>query len=71
MIRSGAVKANIGHLEGASGVASVIKAIVVLEQAIIPPNANFEHVNPSIDIQFLNIKASFNAPREGQWRQQA
>ena len=52
----GAVKSNIGHLEGCSGIASVIKTILVLEKGIIPPNTNFERANPKIDIEFLKIK---------------
>ena len=52
----GAVKSNVGHLEGASGIAGVIKAILVLENAIIPPNASFERLNPAIDTDFLRIK---------------
>ena len=52
----GAVKSNVGHLEGASGIAGVIKAILVLEKAIIPPNASFERLNPAIDADFLRIK---------------
>ncbi|MCJ1389859.1 hypothetical protein MMC18_002716 [Xylographa bjoerkii] len=51
----GAVKSNIGHLEGASGVAGIIKTIMVLETGIIPPNANFERLNPDIDADFLKI----------------
>ncbi|MCJ1398962.1 hypothetical protein MMC11_002163 [Xylographa trunciseda] len=51
----GAVKSNIGHLEGASGVAGVIKTIMVLETGIIPPNANFERLNPDIDADSLKI----------------
>lgn len=54
----GAVKSNIGHLEGCSGLASVIKTILVLEKGIIPPNANFEQVNSKIDAEFLKIKVS-------------
>ncbi|KAF7595543.1 hypothetical protein BBP40_005578 [Aspergillus hancockii] len=52
----GAVKSNIGHLEGASGIAAVIKAIVVLESGLIPPNANFERLNPKIDLEYLCLK---------------
>lgn len=52
----GAVKPNIGHLEGGSGVAAVIKAILILEKGLIPPNANFESLNPDIDAEFLHLK---------------
>ncbi|KAM3083977.1 hypothetical protein ACMFMG_001916 [Clarireedia jacksonii] len=52
----GAVKANIGHLEGASGIAGIIKTIMVLEKGVIPPNTNFERLNPNIDQDFFNIK---------------
>ena len=44
----GAVKSNIGHTEGASGLAGLIKTILILEKAIIPPNALFEKENPKI-----------------------
>ncbi len=57
MIASGAVKSNIGHLEGASGIAGVIKTIMVLEKGVIPPNANFERLNPKIDAHSLHLKA--------------
>ncbi|KAF2180759.1 reducing type I polyketide synthase [Zopfia rhizophila CBS 207.26] len=52
----GALKSNIGHLEGASGIAGVIKTILVLEKGVIPPNANFTEVNPRIDPDWLRIK---------------
>ncbi|PVH98548.1 hypothetical protein DM02DRAFT_657248 [Periconia macrospinosa] len=55
----GSVKANIGHLEGASGLAAVIKACLMLEKGIIPRSANFEKLNPRIDDIGLNIRASF------------
>lgn len=54
----GALKSNIGHLEGASGLAALVKAVLVLERGIIPPNANFEKLNPKIDAEFLKLKAS-------------
>jgi len=56
LLVSGAVKSNIGHLEGGSGLASLIKTILILEKGVIPPNANFERVNPKIDTQALNIE---------------
>ncbi|PTB74995.1 polyketide synthase [Trichoderma longibrachiatum ATCC 18648] len=46
----GAVKSAIGHTEGASGLAGIIKSVMVLESAMIPPNTNFEKVNPKIPI---------------------
>ncbi|MCJ1405286.1 hypothetical protein MMC11_008513 [Xylographa trunciseda] len=52
----GAVKTNIGHLEGASGIAGLIKTILVLEKGIIPPNIWYERPNPRILLGEWNIK---------------
>ncbi|KAL9639081.1 MAG: hypothetical protein Q9204_001255 [Flavoplaca sp. TL-2023a] len=52
----GAVKSNIGHLEGSSGLAGLIKAALAVEKAIIPPNAWFEKLNKSIDSMEWNLK---------------
>lgn len=56
IFNSGAVKSNVGHLEGASGIAGIVKAILVLERGIIPPNTNFERLNPKIKANMLNIR---------------
>ncbi|KAI1735289.1 reducing type I polyketide synthase, partial [Xylaria scruposa] len=52
----GAVKSNLGHLEGTSGLAGVVKSILALERGVIPPNANLETLNPRIDDEFFNLK---------------
>ena len=45
----GAVKTNMGHLEGAAGIAGFIKAALAVHRAQIPPNLNFAQWNPAID----------------------
>jgi acyl transferase domain-containing protein/thioesterase domain-containing protein len=45
----GSVKTNIGHLDTAAGVASLIKATLALANGRIPPTLHFESPNPEID----------------------
>ena len=45
----GAVKTNMGHLEGAAGIAGFIKAALSVHRGQIPPNLNFTQWNPAID----------------------
>ncbi|KAK9764861.1 hypothetical protein K7432_007299 [Basidiobolus ranarum] len=52
----GSIKSNIGHLEGASGIAGVIKTIVSLERGKIPPLYNSkEPVNPLLEMDKYGI----------------
>ncbi|RDA94924.1 hypothetical protein CP533_0174 [Ophiocordyceps camponoti-saundersi (nom. inval.)] len=44
----GSVKPNVGHGEGASGITSIIKAALSLENSTIPPNINFSTPSPRI-----------------------
>ncbi|RYP15361.1 hypothetical protein DL765_005752 [Monosporascus sp. GIB2] len=46
----GSVKTNLGHSEGASGLSSVIKMTLALENETIPPNLNFTTPNPKNEI---------------------
>ncbi len=47
--RLGSVKTNIGHLDTAAGVASLIKTSLALHHKEIPPSLGFEKPNPAID----------------------
>lgn len=47
-IQIGSVKPNLGHSEGASGLTSVIKSVLALENRVIPPNIKFSEPNPDI-----------------------
>ncbi|PKW00396.1 Acyl transferase domain-containing protein [Streptomyces sp. 1222.5] len=47
----GAVKANIGHLDAAAGLASLIKALMVVKEAVVPPVAGFSELNPLLETE--------------------
>jgi phthiocerol/phenolphthiocerol synthesis type-I polyketide synthase E len=47
----GSVKTNLGHLEVAAGMAGLIKAVLAVERAEIPPSLHFERPNPQIDFE--------------------
>jgi acyl transferase domain-containing protein len=57
----GALKSNIGHPEAASGIAGIIKTVLVLEAGIIPPNRYPERINPVIASKCTNLKFPLEA----------
>ena len=52
----GSIKSNIGHLESSSGLAALIKAVLVLENAAIPPNADYTRPKPALEFIDQRIK---------------
>lgn len=58
----GSVKTNIGHLEGAAGVAGVIKVVLQMQHREIAPHLHLKQLNPYISLE----GTSFSVPLEGQ-----
>ena len=54
-IKTGSVKSNIGHLEAASGMASMIKVLLSLKHKQLPPSIHFNNPNPNIDWERIQV----------------
>ena len=52
----GSVKSNVGHLEGASGIISIIKTTMMLDSGLLLPNADYKKPNPNIPFAQWNMK---------------
>lgn len=52
----GAVKTNLGHLEAASGIASLMKTALTLKHRQVPPNLHFQTPNPDIPFAALSLR---------------
>jgi phthiocerol/phenolphthiocerol synthesis type-I polyketide synthase C len=66
----GSVKSNIGHLEPASGLAGLYKAVLALEHRKLPRSLHLQNINPAIDFTALNLAVATEAvtlPQTGTW----
>ncbi len=55
-LRVGSVKTNIGHLEGAAGIAGLLKVVLALTHRRLPASLNFARPNPAIPLSELNLR---------------
>ncbi|MEX2253702.1 MAG: polyketide synthase, partial [Thermoleophilaceae bacterium] len=61
----GSIKTNVGHLEGAAGVAGLIKTALCVKQGELVPSLNFSEPNPQIPLEELGLQVVRN---RGVWR---
>ncbi|GLA98441.1 type I Iterative Polyketide synthase (PKS) [Aspergillus tubingensis] len=66
ILNIGAVKANVSHAEGASGVVSLIKVLLMMKHGKIPGQAELHALNPNIPALEPDRMAIPTSPRE--WR---
>ncbi|MGK5638160.1 SDR family NAD(P)-dependent oxidoreductase [Streptomyces sp. URMC 126] len=57
----GSVKSNLGHLEAASGMPGLFKALLVLRHGIVPPTLHAEPLNPAIDFDRFRLRPALRA----------
>ena len=56
----GSVKSNLGHLDTAAGIASLIKTVLAVQHGKIPPCVHFQRPNPALKLD----QSPFHVPRE-------
>ena len=57
----GSIKSNIGHLEASSGVAGLLKAILILKHGMIPPNIDFIEPKPTLHLEERKVKVCLDS----------
>lgn len=68
----GSVKTNMGHLDAASGIAGLMKAMLALEHRMLPPSLNFENPNPKCDFSGpLYVNASLQPWEQAEGKRRA
>ncbi|MER5432230.1 type I polyketide synthase [Streptomyces sp. NPDC002588] len=61
----GSAKTNIGHLEGAAGIAGLLKVVLSIRHRQLPPSLHFEQPNPDIPLSELRLRVQSEL---GAWR---
>ncbi|MHC6227397.1 SDR family oxidoreductase [Pseudomonas sp. X10] len=56
----GSVKGNLGHLDTAAGIASLIKTVLAVRHGKIPPCVHFQRPNPALKLE----QSPFQVPRQ-------
>jgi len=51
----GSVKSNLGHMEAASGIAGLVKALHCIQHRVVPATIGLTTPNPNIDFDDLNL----------------
>ncbi|MFC7752696.1 SDR family NAD(P)-dependent oxidoreductase [Tsukamurella soli] len=54
----GSVKSNIGHLEGAAGIAGLLKAILAVQRGSVPGTLHYRDPNPHIPFGQLRLRVA-------------
>src|SRR5579859_7694088 len=54
----GSAKTNIGHLEGAAGIAGLLKTVLSVYHATVPASLNFTEPNPGIDFAAWRLRVA-------------
>lgn len=60
----GSVKSSIGHLESASGIAGLIKTVLMFERGFVVPNLHYRSPKPDIDYDANNMRVTPTASSE-------
>ncbi|WP_405579623.1 type I polyketide synthase [Streptomyces sp. NBC_01092] len=57
----GSVKALVGHLEAAAGVAGLIKTVLALHHGVVPPSPHVEELNPRLRLAGSGLRVNREA----------
>ena len=67
----GSIKPNVGHTEGCSGLAGILKSVACLERGKLVPTYGVENINPKLRLSEWNLalpKTTMRWPSHGQRR---